>query len=90
MTREQYESLPLTELKAIAKTRGIRGISGAKKIDIIDAMLERIQNRKNAKVRQRAELLVGSKEVKVGLSPEKNVAGRLQQVKKSARGQALI
>ena len=41
MTREQYESLPLTELKAIAKTRGIRGISGAKKIDIIEAMLEK-------------------------------------------------
>ncbi len=41
MTREQYESLPITELKAIAKTRGMRGLSAAKKGDIIAAMLEK-------------------------------------------------
>ena len=27
MTREKYESLPLSTLKEVAKTRGLRGIS---------------------------------------------------------------
>ena len=39
MTREQYESLPLAELKAIVKARQMRGLSTAKKSEIIDAML---------------------------------------------------
>ena len=39
MTRQQYGSLPITELKAIAKTRGMKGLSAAKKGDIIEAML---------------------------------------------------
>lgn len=39
MTKEQYESLPLLELKAIAKSRGMKGLSGAKKIEIVEAML---------------------------------------------------
>jgi len=39
MTREQYESLPLAELKAIAKARQLRGLSTAKKGEIIEAML---------------------------------------------------
>ncbi len=39
MTREQYESLATTDLKAIAKTRGIRGTSKMTKGDLIDAMM---------------------------------------------------
>ncbi len=41
MTREQYESLPLAELKGIAKTRGMKGTSGLKKSELIDQMLEK-------------------------------------------------
>ena len=37
--REKYESLALADLKAIAKTRGIRGTSIMKKAEVIDAML---------------------------------------------------
>ena len=33
MTKEQYESLPLTELKEIAKARGLKGTSIMKKAD---------------------------------------------------------
>ena len=40
MTREKYESLPLSTLKEVAKTRGLRGISTMKKADLIDLMLE--------------------------------------------------
>ncbi len=37
--REKYESLALTDLKAIAKGRGIKGTSTMKKADIVEAML---------------------------------------------------
>ena len=36
MTREKYESLPLSTLKEVAKTRGLRGISTMKKADLIE------------------------------------------------------
>ena len=39
MTREKYESLPLATLKELAKARKMKGISGLKKGDLIDAML---------------------------------------------------
>lgn len=39
MTREKYESLPLATLKDLAKARKMRGISGMKKGELIDAML---------------------------------------------------
>lgn len=41
MTREQYESLPLSELKAIAKARGLKGTSIMKKSDLVMLMLEK-------------------------------------------------
>ncbi|MCR5595743.1 MAG: transcription termination factor Rho [Lachnospiraceae bacterium] len=41
MTREQYASLKLTDLKALAKTRDIKIPTGAKKDDIIDLMLNK-------------------------------------------------
>ena len=38
--REKYESLALVDLKAIARTRGIKGTSLMKKGEVVDAMLE--------------------------------------------------
>ncbi len=38
--REKYETLALSDLKAIAKSRGIKGTSTMKKEDVINAMLE--------------------------------------------------
>ena len=37
--REKYESLALSDLKEIAKSRGIKGISTMKKADVVEAML---------------------------------------------------
>ena len=39
MTREKYETLPLSELKGIAKVRGLKGCSTLRKAEIIDRML---------------------------------------------------
>ncbi len=41
MTREQYASLPLSELKEIAKARGLKGTSTMKKGDLIQLMLDK-------------------------------------------------
>ena len=38
--REKYESLALADLKAIAKSRGIKGTSTMKKAEVVDAMLK--------------------------------------------------
>ena len=40
MTRAMYETLPLAELKAIAKTRRMKGCSTLRKDSLIDRMLE--------------------------------------------------
>ena len=40
MMREKYESLPLATLKELAKARDISGISGMKKVQLIERMLE--------------------------------------------------
>ncbi len=55
MTREQYESLPLTELKGIAKARGMKGISTMKKSDLIGLMLERDEADNAQKEQERRE-----------------------------------
>ena len=49
MTREKYESLPLSTLKALAKFRNMKGISTLRKEALIERMLEEDQkeNQKN-------------------------------------------
>ena len=45
--REKYESLPLVQLRELAKVRGLKGTSGMKKADLVEAMLaedERVKN----------------------------------------------
>ena len=44
--REKYESLPLAELKAVAKARGIKGLSTMKKDDVVEAMLREDEKEK--------------------------------------------
>ena len=39
MTREQYESLSAAVLKDLAKTRGLKGLTGMKKAELVEAML---------------------------------------------------
>lgn len=46
--REKYESLALADLKEIAKTRGMKGISTMKKAELIEAMLEQDEKDKAA------------------------------------------
>ena len=54
MTREQYESLPLAELKEIAKARELKKTSGMKKGELIDLMLEKDEEMRIQKEREAA------------------------------------
>ena len=54
MTKEQYESLPLTELKEIAKARSLKGTSTMKKGDLIQLMLEKDAEMKLRKIPEKA------------------------------------
>lgn len=40
MMKEKYESLSAVELKAIAKARGLKNLSGLKKSEVVARMLE--------------------------------------------------
>ena len=50
--REKYESLALVDLKAIARTRGIKGTSLMKKMEVVNAMLELDEKEKLLKQRE--------------------------------------
>lgn len=51
--REKYESLALVDLKEIAKSRGIKGISAMKKADVIEAMLAQDEKDKEKEAEQK-------------------------------------
>ena len=48
--REKYESLALSDLREIAKSRGIKGVSVMKKTDVIEAMLALDEEEKKEKI----------------------------------------
>ena len=50
--REKYESLPLVQLKELAKVRGLKGTSTMKKAELVEAMLaedERLKKEEEAR-----------------------------------------
>lgn len=67
--REKYESLALSDIKEIAKTRGIKGVSTMKKADVVDAMLVADEKEKS----QEKEVEVKSDNFKTGAEKEETV-----------------
>lgn len=55
MTREKYESLPLSTLKELAKARKMKGVSTLKKSDLIDAMIELDQQEEQSEAASEAK-----------------------------------
>ena len=49
MMKEKYESLPLSELRQVAKARGLKGISTLRKDQLVERM-QRDQTRKQRKI----------------------------------------
>ena len=52
MTRAKYESLPLVQLQELAKARELKGISGLKKAEIVDLMMEQDEKDKANAVKE--------------------------------------
>ena len=70
--REKYETLALVDLKAIAKSRGIKGTSSMKKEDVINAMVELDEKEKLEKENAlKAEKETAAKAVKAETEKEK-------------------
>ena len=56
--REKYESLPLVQLKELAKVRGLKGTSTMKKAELVEAMLaedERLKKEEEAKATEQKQ-----------------------------------
>ena len=54
--REKYESLAVADLREIAKSRGIRGVSTMKKNEVVEAMLALDEQEKKQKEEKEAVL----------------------------------
>lgn len=55
--REKLETLPLTELKAIAKEKGIKNITSMKKKEVIDALMQFNEEQKPIQEERREEMV---------------------------------
>ena len=56
--REKLQTLPVAELRELAKSQGVKGISGMKKSDLIDLLCEKdkaIEEQKKTVAFQRQE-----------------------------------
>ena len=64
MTREKYESLPLSTLKALAKSRNMKGISTLRKEALIERMMEEDQ-KENPKIEEEPAVLKQEKTTEI-------------------------
>ena len=78
MTREQYESLPLAQLKELAKARKMKGVSTLKKGELIDTMLaqDTKDEQKEAREEAREEVKEEMKEKREGTDIEQLDSGK--------------
>ncbi len=74
--REKYESLPLAQLRELAKVRGLKGTSTMKKAEVIEAMLAEDERLKKLEEQEKAAKAQESSQT-VG-SPEKTPAYKRQ------------
>ncbi len=68
--REKYESLALSDLRDIAKARGIKGVSTMKKPDVIEAMLAMDEEEKKSKATPAETLSAEEKEARAAREKE--------------------
>ena len=80
--REKYESLALVDLKAIAKARGIKGVSTMKKSAVVEAMLAEDEKDKAVREAKTAEESAPQETVR-----NQQRAARRPQRKETERGQ---
>jgi len=87
--REKYESLALAELRAIAKSRGMKRISGLKKAELVELMLEEDEKDKEAgKDVEPKPVLRGMKEPSFATAANKNERRNKLAKPQNAEGQS--
>ncbi|HKM33474.1 MAG TPA: transcription termination factor Rho [Lachnospiraceae bacterium] len=87
--REKYESLALADLKEIAKSRGIKGISSMKKSEVVDVMLTQDEKERSAQqaitvVEKQSEKEVQEERTERRVQPEERMERRMQSSDKNA------
>ena len=94
--REKLNALPLAQLREIAKANDLKGISGLKKAELIDRILQMAEEKKNsegtvsrkdAKDTQDTKDTKGSKEAKAVKKPAPEQKKRLSEKKTKVREQ---
>ena len=86
--REKYESLALAELRAIAKSRGMKRISGLKKAELVELMLEEDEKDKEAgKDVEPKPVLRGMKEPSFAPAANKNERRNKPAMQQNSEGQ---
>jgi len=74
--REKLLSLPLTELKALAKAGGVKGITGLKKEELVDLLIEVDEKRKEEAARESAKARkIAGKGTRVSVITNKDKSG---------------
>ena len=71
--REKYESLSVVVLKDLAKSRGIKNLSGMKKHDLVEAMLAEDEREKQEKGKQEASKKVDVEEPQAKAVPHRRI-----------------
>ena len=86
MMRERYESLPLSELRAVAKARGLKGISALRKEGLVQRMLDadREESHASAKEEKESKTEKESSAVKEKKNTRKKVRGQDETPDKQA------
>ena len=81
--REKYESLSLAVLKDLAKARGMKGISGMKKAELVEAMLAQDEVDKKAQAAAQKEKADAAQKEKAGSKATAQKAKAEPQVRES-------
>ncbi len=85
--REKYESLSVTVLRDLAKSRGIKNISGMKKSDLVEAMLAEDEKKEKEKQEKKTESASDKEETKKteNRSAESGTDNTKENVKENAK-----
>ncbi len=80
--KERYETISLADLKEMAKFRGIKGVSGMKKADIIEEMLKKDEEDAQIKAREAAEASAQAKQAAKAAAQEAKAAAQEAKAEK--------
>ena len=82
--REKYESLSVTVLRDVAKSRGLKHLSGLKKRELVDLMLK--EDEKEANAQKEAGADIGKEEKEAERAEERKLTEKEESKEAQDRG----